>query len=79
MGTGFAVTGGVAVARPLGEWNVGFGGVGAAFARRTSRSTMPGESFRFSRATNIARASGVDHPFGYGRVALGVTYSAFGG
>ncbi len=77
MGTGFAFTGGLAVARPLGEWNLGFAG-----AVRHSASYEPfkitGQSIRFQPGDEYRARVGVDHPFGYGRVSLGVTYSAFG-
>ena len=78
MGTGFAFTGGIAVARPLGDWNLGFGG-----AVRHSASydpfNIPGQSaLRFQPGDEYRARVGVDHPFGYGRISVGLTYSAFG-
>jgi hypothetical protein len=46
MGTGFAVTGGVAVARPVGGWNLGIGGA----VRRSAAYQpydIPGQTLRF--------------------------------
>ena len=77
MGTGFGVTGGIAVARPMGDWNLGFGG-----AVRHSASydpyNIPGQSLHFQPGDEYRARVGVDHPFGYGSISLGVTYSAFG-
>lgn len=78
MGTGFGATAGVAVARPLGSWNLGFGGS----LRRTS-SYQPfvdntGAEPRFQPGNEYRARIGVDHPYGTGRFALGLTYSKFG-
>jgi hypothetical protein len=76
MGTGFGFTGGIAVARPLGEWNLGFGGA----VRRSSSYDpfkIPGQTLRFQPGDEYRARVGLDHPFGYGRVTLGITYSAF--
>lgn len=79
MGTGLAGTGGIAIARPIGSWNVGFGGSVRRSAKYepgleddagTQVKYLPGDEYR-------ARL-GVDRPVGAGRVALGLTYSAFG-
>jgi hypothetical protein len=77
MGTGFAVTGGVAVARPLGLWNLGVGG---AMRRSTAYEPfdVPGQALRFQPGNEYRLRVGVDRPVGTGRVALGLTYSAFG-
>jgi hypothetical protein len=77
LGTGFAFTGGIAVARPVGEWNLGFGG-----AVRHSASYEPfkvsGQALRFQPGDEYRVRAGIDHPFGYGRISLGVTFSKFG-
>ena len=77
MGTGLAATGGVAVARPFGDW-----GVGAGLAVRRSRAyepfDVPGESFRYRPGNELRARLGVDRPLAAGRLALGVTYAAFG-
>jgi hypothetical protein len=78
MGTGFAFTGGLAVARPLGDWNVGFGG---AVRRSASYDpfNIPGQqTLHFQPGDEYRARIGVDHPFGYGRFQAGLTYSAFG-
>jgi hypothetical protein len=77
MGTGLAATGGIAIARPLGEWNVGFG----AAARRSAAYEpfdVPGQSFRYQPGNEVRARLGVDRAVASGRFALGVTYSAFG-
>jgi hypothetical protein len=77
MGTGFAVTGGVAVARPLGDWNIGIGG---AVRRSTAYEPFdfPGQTLRYQPGTEYRARVGVDRPVGVGRVALGLTFSGFG-
>ena len=77
MGTGFAVTGGVAVARPIGAWNLG---VGAAVRRSTAYEpfNIPGQALRFQPGNEYRARVGVDRTVGSGRVALGLTYAAFG-
>jgi hypothetical protein len=77
MGTGLAATGGIAVARPFGEWNVGLG----AAARRSAAYepfNVPGQSFRYQPGNEVRARLGVDRAVASGRLALGVTYSAFG-
>jgi hypothetical protein len=77
MGTGLAVTAGVAVARPLGDWNIGFGG---SMRRSTSYEPfdIPGQTLRYQPGNEYRARVGVDRPVGDGRVAFGLTYSAFG-
>jgi hypothetical protein len=77
MGTGLAVTGGVAIARPIGEWNIGFGG---AFRRSTEYEpfNVPGQTLHFQPGNEYRARVGVDHTAGNGRVTFGLTYSAFG-
>ena len=78
MGTGAAVTGGVAVARPLGSWSVGFGGS----VRRTSEFEPirldSGAPPRYQPGDEYRLRFGADRPVGAGQLAFGVTYSAFG-
>lgn len=77
MGTGLAVTGGIAIAQPIGEWNIGFGGA----VRRSSEYepfNVPGQSLRFQPGNEYRARVGVDHTAGNGRVTFGLTYSAFG-
>lgn len=77
MGTGLAATGGVAVARALGAWNVG---VGAAMRRSAAYEPfeLPDQRFRYRPGNEVRARLGVDRELGSGRVALGLTYSAFG-
>ena len=77
MGNGFAATGGVALARPMGAWNVGIGGSVrkstefAAFATTTS-------DVRFTPADEYRVQLSADRPVQDGQVSFGLTYSAFG-
>ncbi len=77
MGNGFAATGGIAYARPIGSWNVGLGGSMrkstefAAFATTTS-------DLRFTPADEYRVQLSADRPVQEGQVSLGLTYSAFG-
>ena len=78
LGTGLAATGGIAVARPLGDWNVGFGG---AVRRSASYEPfdVPGQPpLRFTPGNEYRARVGVDRGLLAGRVSLGLTYSAFG-
>lgn len=77
LGTGLAVTGGVAIARPIGEWNIGFGGS----MRRSAEYepfNQPGTTLKFTPGDEYRARVGVDHLAGNGRISLGLTYSAFG-
>ena len=77
MGTGFAATGGIAVARPFGEWNVGFG---ASMRHATAYDAfrIEEQAIRFQPGDEYRARIGVDRAAGGGRVAFGLTYSAFG-
>src|SRR5215213_540223 len=77
MGTGLAATGGVAIAEPLGQWSVG-AGVSVRRSRAYETFNVPGQSFRYQPGNEIRARVGVDRPFAAGRVALGLTYAAFG-
>ena len=77
LGTGLAVTGGIAIARPIGEWNIGFGGS----MRRSAEYepfNQPGTTLKFTPGDEYRAKVGVDHAAGNGRISLGLTYSAFG-
>jgi hypothetical protein len=77
MGTGLALTGGVAAARSLGDWSVG-----AGLSMRRSRAydpfDVPGQTLRYQPGNELRARLGVDRPLAAGRLALGVTYAAFG-
>jgi hypothetical protein len=77
MGTGLAATGGVAVARPIGDWSVG-GGIAVRRSRAYEPFDLPGQTFRYQPGNEFRARLGVDRPVAAGRLALGVTYAAFG-
>ena len=77
MGSGFGGTGGLAVAHPFGDWNLG-----AGFSVRHSMPFDPyqdaaGTKLRYTPGDETRARIGVDHPYGTGRASLGLTYSKF--
>lgn len=79
MGTGFGGTGAVAIARPLGSWNVGFGASMRYSAQYDPFAPASGEPTLHYQPGNEYRGRiGVDRPVGTGRLELGLTYSKFG-
>jgi hypothetical protein len=78
FGSGMGFTGGVAVAKPAGAWNLGF----AASMRYASEYTPfedgAGVETKFQPGPEIRTRIGVDHPLGDGRISVGFTYSNFG-
>jgi hypothetical protein len=78
MGTGFGATGGMAVARPIGSWNLGVGGSVRQSSRYEPFIASGGAHPRFQPGNEYRVRAGVDHPFGTGRFAIGLTYSKFG-
>ncbi len=78
MGTGLAATAGIAVARPLGDWNVGFGGA-VRHSTAYEPFDVPGQPvLRFTPGDEYRARVGVDRGLLAGRMSLGLTYSAFG-
>jgi hypothetical protein len=78
MGTGFGGTGGIALARPVGDWNLG---VGVSVRRSAGYDPFDaaGVAETVYQPGNEYRARiGVDRAIGTGRAMVGVTYSAFG-
>ena len=80
MGTGFAGTGGVALARTAGSWNVG---AGVSFRRTVEFepfTELPGGSgeVRFQPGDEYRIRAGADRAVGAGSLALGVTFFTFG-
>ncbi len=78
MGTGLGGTGGIALARPLGAWNLG-----AGVSVRRSEAYDPfeqtdGTALRYQPGDEYRARVGLDHPLGTGHVQFGVTYSKFG-
>jgi hypothetical protein len=77
MGNGFAGTGGIAYARPAGNWNLGFGGSVRKSAEFTAFSVQSSD-FRFTPADEYRARLSADRPVGDGQLSLGLTYSMFG-
>ena len=77
MGTGLAATGGIAIARPLGNWNFGFGGA-VRHSSTYDPYNLPGQTLRFTPGDEYRARVGVDRGLNNGRLSLGLTYSAFG-
>ena len=77
MGNGFAGTGGVAYARPLGTWNFG---AGASMRKSTQFAafTVASDEFRFTPADEYRLRLSADRPVGDGEMNFGLTYSVFG-
>ena len=78
LGSGFGGTGGVAFARPMGDWSVG---AGVSVRRTTAYSPYEdstGKSLRFAPGNETRARIGFDHPFGTGRASIGFTYSKLG-
>jgi hypothetical protein len=78
MGTGLGGTGGIAIARPLGDWNLGFGASMRKSAGYNPLDANGGPVLHYQPGNEYRARVGVDHPLGTGRVTLGVTYSTFG-
>lgn len=77
MGNGLAMTGGVAYARPFGDWNLGFGG-SARKSTEFAAFEVASSDFRFTPADEYRVSLNADRPVGDGALSFGVTYSAFG-
>lgn len=76
-GTGAAVTGGVALARPWGAWNVGIAGsvrVNGAYQPFSN----PPEAIHYRQAIEGRLRVGFDRLVGSSRLALGATVGTFG-
>ena len=76
MGSGAALTGGVALAWTVGEWNIGFGG--------SYRYSSPFDAYqvqtsvlRFEPGSESRVRIGLDRALGDARISLAGTYSAF--
>jgi len=78
MGSGFGGTGGIAVAYPVGAWNVG-GGVSFRHSAQYDPFDITGAPALHYQPGNEYRARiGVDRPVGTGHFLVGLTYSTFG-
>jgi len=78
MGTGLAGIGGVAVARPFGEWNLGMGLSMRRSADYTPFEAGTGQPMRYQPGNEYRARVGVDRGVGTGHLTLGLTYSTFG-
>lgn len=78
FGSGLGFTGGVAVAQPLGSWNVGFGASLRQSTEYDAFRDAGGTAQKYQPGPEYRARVGMDHPFGTGRVSLGVTFSKFG-
>ena len=91
LGSGFGGTGGIAIARPIGEWNLGFGasmrysGEYEPFKFTNEEVDANGnvigtseDRIRFQPGNEYRVRLGADHSFFGGRIAGGLTYSRFG-
>jgi hypothetical protein len=77
MGNGLAMTGGIAYARPMGNWNVG-GGVSARKSTQFAAFAADSGDFRFTPADEYRASFNADRPVGDGALSLGLVYSMFG-
>jgi hypothetical protein len=77
MGNGLAMTGGIAFAQALGDWNLGFGGsfrYSSAFDAYEVQTTP----LRFTPGAEARLRVGLDRPVGDGSFNVSLTYSKFG-
>ena len=75
-GTGAAVTGGVALARPVGAWNVGLAGSVRVNGSYQPFSDAPGLEYRQGLEGRLRL--GVDRLIGRSRLTFGATFGTFG-
>jgi hypothetical protein len=76
MGSGSAVTGGLALARTVGEWNLGFGG-SFRYSAPFDAFEVQNAALRFEPGSESRVRVGLDRSVGDGRLSFGATYSAF--
>lgn len=78
MGAGFGATGGIALARPFGAWNVGLGGSYRHSADFAPYEYNDGQKAHYQPGNELRARVGVDRSFGASSAMLGATYSSFG-
>ena len=78
MGTGFGGTGGIALARPIGDWNLGVGVSIRRSAQYDPFELAGGAALHYQPGNEYRARIGLDRAVGTGRATFGVTYSAFG-
>ena len=77
MGNGLGATGGVAIAKSLGTWNLGLGGSFRHSTQFDAYQQTTG-ALRFTPGDEYRVRAGLDRPVGDGRFSVGLTYSKFG-
>ena len=78
MGAGFGATGGIALARPIGAWNVGVGGSYRHSADFAPYAYNDGQKAHYQPGNELRTRIGIDRSFGAATAMAGVTYSSFG-
>ena len=78
FGSGLGFTGGVAMAKPVGSWNVGFGTSVRYSSEFEPFRDATGTATKFTPGPEYRARLGADMPYGTGRMSFGVTYSSFG-
>jgi hypothetical protein len=78
MGAGFGATGGIALARPIGAWNLGLGGSYRHSADFAPFEYNDGQKAHYQPGNELRTRIGVDRNFGSSSAMLGATYSSFG-
>lgn len=78
MGAGFGATGGIALARPVGAWNLGLGGSYRHSADFAPFEYNDGQKAHYQPGNELRTRIGVDRTFGSSSAMLGATYSSFG-
>jgi hypothetical protein len=78
FGSGFAMTGGLALAHSVGPWNVGIGGSVRQSSEYEPFNDASDAAVKFTPGPELRFRFGADHPYGTGRVSLGLTLFKFG-
>ena len=78
FGSGLGFTGGVAMAKPVGSWNFGFGTSVRYSGEFEPFRDATGTATKFTPGPEYRARLGADMPYGTGRMSFGVTYSSFG-
>lgn len=78
FGSGLGFTGGVALAKPMGAWNVGFGTSVRYSSEYEPFRDATGTATKFTPGPEYRARLGADMPYGTGRMSFGFTYSSFG-
>ena len=78
MGAGFGATGGIAMARPIGAWNLGVGGSYRHSAEFAPFEYNDGQKAHYQPGNELRGRIGIDRAFGAATAMFGATYSSFG-